>query len=1359
MGQSVSWLGPAYGSWLQPRNWSSDAVPVPADLVWVSHSIASVDGLVLDGLAITLGSDASGVQAGLQLLGTVTLTQSSTVQGLPGGTAVIQATQGSSLQLAGALDVVGNGNGETFRVDGNGTIAVSASGTITVQDGWLQLSPQMTSSGLITVGNGSLIDLGGLSSDGTIALSAGGYMRASGGLTSIGSIIVDGAELDTNGVFSSTGTILLSAGATMEADGSLANDGTITMASGSFLAANGGISGTGRIVLGSGSVFSVNAPVAATQLLQFADQTGLLSIKEPSDFQGAIAGLRPGDIIDLTNTKADRAILSGGVLVVSFEGTEVARFDVAGSSAPAAFATRDDGGFGTLLLSSNATRSWGGGDGSWFAATGWTTSNGPDGAPLAGDHVQIGQGSVLLDGRAGPLRATDVQLGGPAADPPTLQLQNIDIDSTSAIVIAGAAHAAQIDISGQVTLDGAMTASSIGGVLRIGPSDGAAGGTLTIDSGAFLAAGAGAAVKVAGITLTNDGLIDAIGRVDLSRATSLAGGGTVEIDHAGIAVVGTVDSGQNVQFDDDTGRLVLNDVGNFHGWIQGFAPGDAIVVHGAAVGAVSYVNGMLTLSYNGSTIGSFGINTSSYYEDVAGKFVFSPDRAGDTVIRYQATKPFVNDATIPVAAVGAATDMVSLRSILVNAFGSVPQGFASYTLYTREPNTDLTGYWGQATQDPPGSPVSQAWFRQNQNGTVTELDGVAGVTVTAADIDNIMFRVGNNIDSRSWFQVTVAGTDCNPVERLNYHMVGVDPHVNSFDPGVSIPDAQSQTESIDRFNAFYTDVQNSDYCPWIADDVAAGHGATMPWQDESTDPDDNREGGFWRIVHNGLDEPVADWYKLIKKGDVVRMGWAGLDGDGLGQHTTSIYKVVDDGPHTVAKVWDNNDYRNDGNIDYIGMHEATYWDATVPQSITIYRLDSNNQYLIQGTDVGEYIQGSVFNNLIEPGLGADTIAAGAGNNEMRGSAADLDGDSIVDFHAGDWLDLTDLPFRTAALAYDADTGGLDVSSDGKAAHLVLPAGLAREFALAADGAGGTLVTLACYVPGTRIGVPGDADGVPIEHLRIGDEVIVASGGARRIRWIGRRSYNARFAAASTDVHPILIRAGALDGTLPVRDLRVSPHHAMLLDGMLVEAEMLVNGVSVRREAPVGDVSYVHLELDRHDAVLAEGAWSETFEDDNSRGMFHNAHEFAALFPGESRRAPRYCAPRLGGGDPRLAALRARIDGVAGIRPPEPLRGGIEGWQGFALRGWAQNPDRPDLPVLLEVLLDGTAVAQAVADLFRLDLRAAGLGGGCHGFRIELPPDARHRALLVRRAADGLVLANRPAEPKPQPDAFLVRRAG
>jgi fibronectin-binding autotransporter adhesin len=60
--------------------------------------------------------------------------------------------------------------------------------------------------------------------------------------------------------------------------------------------------------------------------------------------------------------------------------------------------------------------------------------------------------------------------------------------------------------------------------------------------------------------------------------------------------------------------------------------------------------------------------------------------------------------------------------------------------------------------------------------------------------------------------------------------------------------------------------------------------------------------------------------------------------------------------------------------------------------------------------------------------------------------------------------------------------------------------------------------------------------------------------------------------------------------------------------MLVPAGLLVNGTSIVQESGCKRVDYYHLELDTHDIILAERAPSESFVDDDNRGMFHNAHE-------------------------------------------------------------------------------------------------------------------------------------------------------
>ena len=160
-------------------------------------------------------------------------------------------------------------------------------------------------------------------------------------------------------------------------------------------------------------------------------------------------------------------------------------------------------------------------------------------------------------------------------------------------------------------------------------------------------------------------------------------------------------------------------------------------------------------------------------------------------------------------------------------------------------------------------------------------------------------------------------------------------------------------------------------------------------------------------------------------------------------------------------------------------------------------------------------------------------------------------------------------------------------------------------------------------------------------MRIGDMVLTLCGAARPIRWIGYRSYAGRFLAANPGVQPIRFRAGSLGNRLPQRDLLVSPDHAMFIDGVLIPARHLVNGSSIVQERGLERVDYVHVELDSHDVLLAEGAPSKSFVDDGSRALFHNAAKRQALYPGRVCGPADYCAPRIECGE-ELEAIRRRL---------------------------------------------------------------------------------------------------------------------
>jgi hypothetical protein len=287
----------------------------------------------------------------------------------------------------------------------------------------------------------------------------------------------------------------------------------------------------------------------------------------------------------------------------------------------------------------------------------------------------------------------------------------------------------------------------------------------------------------------------------------------------------------------------------------------------------------------------------------------------------------------------------------------------------------------------------------------------------------------------------------------------------------------------------------------------------------------------------------------------------------------------------------------------------------------------------------------------------------------------------------------------------------------------------------------------------------DCGEVPVQDLLIGDKIATAAGMARRIKWIGRRSYSGRFVMGRKDILPICIKAGALGDNVPARDLWISPHHAMYfkdndIDGVLIEAKDLVNGVSIVQAERVEKLEYFHVELDTHDVIIAEGAPSESFIDDDSRGMFHNAHEYDTLYADEIGRPARYCAPRLGEGY-EVEAVRRRIAQCGGLLCAADgtrvgaLRGFVDLVNATCIAGWAQNVDHPEAPVCLDIYAGGNLIGQALANRYRDDLRRAGLGSGRHSFAFTPPPELEFDAdmVQVRRSLDGTALEFS-ADPKP-----------
>jgi Ca2+-binding RTX toxin-like protein len=327
--------------------------------------------------------------------------------------------------------------------------------------------------------------------------------------------------------------------------------------------------------------------------------------------------------------------------------------------------------------------------------------------------------------------------------------------------------------------------------------------------------------------------------------------------------------------------------------------------------------------------------------------------------------------------------------------------------------------------------------------------------------------------------------------------------------------------------------------------------------------------------------------------------------------------------------------------------------------------DADNDSLF-GSATAEELDGGTGNDTLNGGFGDDTLAGGTGNDfasyadatggvdaNLAGNVAGAAGaDSLFSVEGLIGSDFEDTLTGTT----DANTliGGNGIDSlDGNGGNDLLDYGAGdEEFVWGVSGSPGGAMTLlggdgqdtlnlggdwrsgpvtnndwinfqrndgsatvysqgweniVCFAEGTRIVTPSGEDAV--ENLRAGDMVLAmrdGQAGFEPLRWVGFMDVavpcNATMAAKTA---PILIKAGAIAPGMPTRDLRVSPDHAMEVDGHLIPAKHLVNGSSIIQETWCRKVRYFHLELEAHGLLLSEGTWSESYLDDGNRHTFNN----------------------------------------------------------------------------------------------------------------------------------------------------------
>ncbi|WP_370641137.1 Hint domain-containing protein [Nereida sp. MMG025] len=155
-----------------------------------------------------------------------------------------------------------------------------------------------------------------------------------------------------------------------------------------------------------------------------------------------------------------------------------------------------------------------------------------------------------------------------------------------------------------------------------------------------------------------------------------------------------------------------------------------------------------------------------------------------------------------------------------------------------------------------------------------------------------------------------------------------------------------------------------------------------------------------------------------------------------------------------------------------------------------------------------------------------------------------------------------------------------------------------------DDTGGVI----CFTPGTLIET--EVGEVPVELLTEGDRILTKDNGPQPIVWRGHRRMTGARLFAMPHLRPVRIKANALAEDVPDADLLVSPEHQIVLRGqtakrlfneteVLVAAKELTNGRTIITDHAVREVTYIHLMLEQHQVLWANGIETESFHPSNT----------------------------------------------------------------------------------------------------------------------------------------------------------------
>jgi hypothetical protein len=381
--------------------------------------------------------------------------------------------------------------------------------------------------------------------------------------------------------------------------------------------------------------------------------------------------------------------------------------------------------------------------------------------------------------------------------------------------------------------------------------------------------------------------------------------------------------------------------------------------------------------------------------------------------------------TLPSPVVGTFGQTVSLSTILTQEFGPKYGGYTDfYVSYLPwqlvESGGQQFSYWTATTGSDGSADTMTQWLQNGAPDAPATWDFVGAsyykptidipatddpssgvVHVTASNINQFSLQIGSDIGPFAFITVPVAfDSSHNPTEFVQYSITTTDPSLYA-----PVPAPYNVVDTAVNYFVKYQNVVNQYDCGFIAQDVASAAGAALDDLIESTNPKDNVEAGFWRIVYPGSDpNPVSNWSTLLEPGDIVRMGRKPtMDGKDGGTHTFTVLDSTPagDGVHNLLTVYDNGASLSNG-LEGIGIHidvvpansivasDHYYDDEADPSEVTIYRLTPDHEYLIDASalggdpTVGARLIGTAYDDHIIGSDGDDTFSSWTGNDLIDG---------------------------------------------------------------------------------------------------------------------------------------------------------------------------------------------------------------------------------------------------------------------------------------------------------------------------------------------------------------------------------------